>query len=272
MINCMSMIRTHSSLGLGGHSFIEELGNDPAASFAEQCEIVSACLNSGVRIIDTTYYQERVALGKVLAEIGRREEAEILAWNFFSQAGKENELVDFTPYEPEHIDVMLRELQTSYIDVLVIHVHGDRVKFGNELELAESWIMEGKVKKAALGMAQLRHLNWLPDTHPISYVLAPYNAFQQDAAELFEAAKSRGMTTVALSPFIRGWKLDEIAADKNVTADILLRWVAHQPNVDHVIASMRKKEWVVANLHALERGPIHKQDQKLLDSWIDQYG
>ncbi len=29
-----------SKLGLGGHSFIEALGNDPVASFEEQCSIV----------------------------------------------------------------------------------------------------------------------------------------------------------------------------------------------------------------------------------------
>ena len=78
----------HSKLGLGGHSFIEQLGNDPRASFEEQCGLVSACLDSGIRLIDTTYYQERVALGKVLQHLGRRNEAEIMAWNFFQQTSR----------------------------------------------------------------------------------------------------------------------------------------------------------------------------------------
>jgi aryl-alcohol dehydrogenase-like predicted oxidoreductase len=143
----------HQKLGLGGHSFIELLGNDPAASFEEQCDIVSACLDQGIRIIDTTYYQERAALGRILQTLGRREEVEIMAWNFFKQLGKENELVVYTHYEPHHIDIMLQELQVEVIDILVIHAHDDQNKLRQELGLASQWIAEGKVKKAALGHA-----------------------------------------------------------------------------------------------------------------------
>lgn len=125
----------HSKLGLGGHSFIEELGNDPHASFEEQCAIVSACLDKGIRLIDTTYYQERIALGKVLQRLGRRNEAEIMAWNFYKQPGKEHQLVGYTPLEPYHIEPMLEELKTDYIDNLVIHAHGDIVKLGRKWSL-----------------------------------------------------------------------------------------------------------------------------------------
>jgi hypothetical protein len=79
-------MENQTKLGLGGHSFIAELGSDPEASFDEQVAIVAACLGSGARWIDTTYYQERVALGNVLQHLGRRSEARITAWNFFRQA------------------------------------------------------------------------------------------------------------------------------------------------------------------------------------------
>ena len=112
-------------LGLGGHSYIAQLGNDPPASFEEQCALVAACLDAGIRLLDTTYYQERVALGQVLQHIGRRDEATVTAWNFFKQSGKEDDLVPWTSYEPAHIDVMLGELQTDRIDLLVIHAEDD---------------------------------------------------------------------------------------------------------------------------------------------------
>ena len=80
-------------MGLGGHSFIQELGNDPEASFEEQCAIVAAILDSGIYWIATTYYRERVALGNVLQHLrGRRKEARITAWNFFREPGKERQL------------------------------------------------------------------------------------------------------------------------------------------------------------------------------------
>ena len=70
-------------LVLGGHSFIQQLGNDPAPDVDEQIEIVSTCLDAGITWFDTTYQPERVALGTVLKALGRRDEATIIAWNFF---------------------------------------------------------------------------------------------------------------------------------------------------------------------------------------------
>ncbi|HEV2121698.1 MAG TPA: hypothetical protein VGW38_02850, partial [Chloroflexota bacterium] len=107
-------------LGLGGHSYIAQLGNDPPASFEEQCALVAACLDAGIRLLDTTYYQERVALGRILQYLGRRDEATVTGWNFFKQPGKEDELVPWTPYTPAHIDVMLQELQTDRIDLQLL--------------------------------------------------------------------------------------------------------------------------------------------------------
>jgi aryl-alcohol dehydrogenase-like predicted oxidoreductase len=257
-------------LGLGGHTFIEALGNDPQATFEEQCSIVTACLDHGIHLIDTTYYQERVALGHILHLLGRREEAVILAWNFFKQLGKENDLVSPSRYEPHHIDIMLEELQTNYIDILVIHIDEDAAEMKHMLELAGQWIAAGKVKKAALGMAKLSDLQQLPEKHPISYVLAPYNAFNQDALAVFSHAKKMGIQSIALSPFIRGWKLDEIGEDKAIAADILLRWVAGNELVDAIIVSMRKSEWVRANIETVQRGRLTHSEEEQLQHWMNE--
>jgi aryl-alcohol dehydrogenase-like predicted oxidoreductase len=266
------MNTNEAKLGLGGHSFIEQLGNDPLASFEEQCEIVTACLDSGISLIDTTYYQERVALGRVMQKLGRRDEARIMAWNFFKQPGKEDELVGYTPYEEEHLQIMLEELQMEYIDILVIHVHDDSDKLRQELKLAKQWVDEGKVKQVGLGMAALSHLQQLPDDHPVSFVLAPYNAFNTAAEGLFHHAKNIGLEVIALSPFIRGWKLDEIGEDTKEVSEILLRWAAWQPLAEYVVVSMRKAEWVHANLRAVERGPLTREEQTRLDGWVARVG
>ncbi|MEK3911351.1 aldo/keto reductase [Paenibacillus sp. FSL H7-0331] len=259
-------------LGLGGHSFIEALGNDPVASFEEQCSIVAACLDNGIDVIDTTYYQERVALGKVLKQLGRRNEAHIQAWNFFQQLGKENDLVGPTPYEEHHIDIMLEELGTDYIDTLVIHTHDDEVKLNMELELASRWIAEGTIKRAALGMLRLKDLAYVKSDSPISCVLAPYNAFRRDAEDTFCKAKTMGLEVIAMSPFVRGWKLDEIGEEKLKAADILLRWAAHSELVDLVIVSMRKSEWVATNLDTLQRGALSQEEADQLESWVQRLG
>jgi len=255
-------------LGLGGHSYIAQLGNDPPASFEEQCALVAACLDAGIGLFDTTYYQERIALGKVLRQLGRRDEATVTGWNFFKQPGKEDELVPWTPYEPAHIDIMLDELQTDRIDLLVIHAEDDPATLHHALAVVEEWTAAGKVRQVGLGMAGLRHLNQLPARHPVTQVLAPYNAFNHDATAVFARARELGLQTVAMSPFIRGWKLDEIGEDTTEVAAILLRWVASQPLVDRVIVSMRKPAWVQANLEAVARGPLSPEEAARLAEWV----
>jgi aryl-alcohol dehydrogenase-like predicted oxidoreductase len=259
-----------SKLGLGGHSYIQELGNDPRPSSEEQLALVAACLDAGVMLFDTTYYQERVALGGLLRALGRRDEAEIAAWNFFRQPGEEDELVPHVPYEPRHLDTVLSELQTDRIDVLVVHAHDDAEGLRRELGLVADWMAEGRVRQAALGMAELRHVRSLPDGHPIGHVFAPYNAFNRAALPVFEEAKRRGMATVAMSPFVRGWKLDEIGGDAASVADVLLRWVAFQDAVDRVVVAMRRAEWVRANLRSLERGPLTAEERARLAGWVER--
>lgn len=269
----MSATRSgRSKLGLGGHSYIQQLGNDPQPSFEEQCELISTCLDSGVALFDTTLYQERVALGKVMRELRRRDEAEIVAWNFFKQPGREDDVVPWTPYEPHHIDVMLGELQTDRVDILVIHAEDDEDTLRQGLDVAREWVRAGKVRRVALGMLGLRHLRMLPEAHPVSHVFAPYNAFNRDALTVFEEAKRMGLAAVAMSPFIRGWKLDEIGEDKALVSDILLRWVASQDIVDRVIVSMRRTEWVHANLRSAARGPLLAEEQDRLSGWLERVG
>jgi aryl-alcohol dehydrogenase-like predicted oxidoreductase len=249
---------------------MQQLGNDPKPALEEQIEIVSTCLDSGIRLFDTTYYQERVALGGILEHLGRRGEARIMAWNFFRQPGREDDLVPHTPYERHHLDIMLEELQTDFIDTLVVHADDGADGQRRELELAQDWMESGKVGSVALGMAKARHLDVLPEGHPISSVLIPYNAFAREAADIF--AKALGMERISLSPFVRGWKLDEIGEDPAEASGILLRWVASQDLVDHVIVSMRKREWVRANLDAVAGGPLTSGEQVRLRSWLARVG
>src|SRR5690349_20365779 len=115
-----------SPLVLGGHSFIQQLGNDPRLTADEQIVLVAACLDAGITWFDTTYLPERVALGRALAALGRRAEATILAWNFFVDfADDSDSLGGPSEYQPQHLEQMLTELQTDWIDRLVVHPVSD---------------------------------------------------------------------------------------------------------------------------------------------------
>jgi len=263
------MTNNGSKLGLGGHSFIGALGNDPAADFDEQCAIVNTCLDSGIEWFDTTYFQERVALGEVLRSTGRRHEAKIIAWNFFRPAGNPDDLAPFTPYRASHIDEILLDLQTDYVDLLVIHSHNNLEQFQSEIELVSGWIADGKVLRLGLGMAEYKHLDMVSDkSNGFSAILAPYNAFHQSARDLFSEASTRSIDTFAMSPFIRGWKLSQSGQDTSIVADHLLRWSSSQVIVDHVLVSMRNSAWVEANLKSERRGELNQNEAASVSEWI----
>jgi hypothetical protein len=78
-------------------------------------------LDNGIVRFDTTCSPERVALGRALAALGRRDEATIFAWNFFDHFRPDDPVGGPGPYRAEHLQIMLDELQTDRIDVLIGH-------------------------------------------------------------------------------------------------------------------------------------------------------
>jgi aryl-alcohol dehydrogenase-like predicted oxidoreductase len=249
-----------SSLILGGHSFIAPLGNDPAPAEREIDAIVDACLDAGITRFDTTYLPERVALGASLARLHARDRARIIAWNFFTDFGPDGPVGSHEPYQPHHIAQLLRELRTDLIDRLVVHPVDDPAAQARQEALAVSWQTQGLVRE--LG-------TWMPpsgaERGPYAFAVAPCNVTVTDAETRFAAYHRSGWETLATSPFVRGWELDRRAAgqDRAVVADRLLRYAAFFPHVDALIVSMRRVEWVAANVAALARGPLGPDEPTL---------
>lgn len=263
-----------SRLILGGHSFIAALGNDDVADFDTQCAIVAACLDHGITTFDTTYLPERIALGKVLAHLGRRKEARIIAWNFF---------VPFTPdapnqdlggpaaYEPHHLQQMLNELQTDHIDHLVVHAVGDATKDARQVDLTKTWQADGRVGDLGTWHPEpdfsRRHAP--PNPNPFAFMVRPCNVNTPNAPAAFAAAKEAGWRTCACSPYVRGWELDKrldrlATREPNLSRDDLrarlanhmLRHSLYFPNVDRLIVAMRRPEWVAVNAQSATAGPL----------------
>jgi len=244
-----------TNLVLGGHSFISQLGTDPAPTADEAARLVAACLDAGITRFDTTYAPERVALGKALATIRRRDEAFVIAWNFFTHFGPEESVGGHEPYQPRHLQQMLDELQTDWIDLLVVHPLNDPSDQAKQQELAIEWLQQGRVR-------QLGTWDPSPTTSkaPYAAAIAPYNVITPKAAEDFESYKARGWQTYATSPFVRGWELDkrveQTGRTKKDLADEMLRYSAFAPNVDFLIVAMRKLEWIHTNVESWRKGPL----------------
>ena len=261
---------------LGGHSFISQLGNDPPASEQEQHGIVETCLDHGIRWFDTTYQPERVALGNVLHALGRRGEATILAWNFFT---------DFSPGDPVglpeyyragHIDVILEQLHTAYVDCLVVVPLDDPAENQRQEDLMVEWQRKGYVRSLGFWIQDPAIIGHYRNQNPFRFAIRSFNITTDDAAPVFAACKRSGWETLATSPFFRGWELDRMIAEasargygdagilRSMVADLMLRFSLFQSNVDRVIVAMRKVGWIMRNLESVSRGPLTAEEHRFL--------
>jgi aryl-alcohol dehydrogenase-like predicted oxidoreductase len=263
-------------LVLGGHSFISQLGNDPPASHQDQCAIVESCLDCGIRWIDTTYQPERIALGNVLHELGRRHEATILAWSFFSEFLPGERVGEPEYYRPGHIDVVLEELRTDYVDCLVVMPLDDADENRRQEELAVEWRRKGYVRSLGLWVTDAKSIDRYRDDNPFRFAIRPFNITTEDAAPVLAACKKIGFETLATSPFFRGWELERMIVEASargygdpnalspVLADLMLRFSLFQPDVDRVIVGMRKVALITRNLESVSRGPLTAEE----NAWL----
>jgi aryl-alcohol dehydrogenase-like predicted oxidoreductase len=259
---------------VGGHSFIPELGHDPPIHFEEQLALVNACLDAGITAFDTTYEPERTALGRILDELGRRREAQIIAWNFFAEI-EGRYIVPPRPFQPSDIDLPCEGLRTEYIDFVVVHPVSDAAANHRQTEVAIAWQKAGRI--GALG-------TWAPGAEPVakfgrenpySFMVTPCNLSNPNT-DSFRAAKEIGWRTVATSPFNRGWLLEnltkaaarhapaEYATMSERVADALLRFTLFSDNVDTVIVGIRRREWIARNLMSFQKGPLTNKEHEWL--------
>jgi len=261
---------------LGGHSFIDQLGNDPLASKQELHRIVESCLNHGIAWFDTTYQPERVVLGNVLHALGRREEATILAWNFFTDFSPGEPVGEPEYFRPSHIDCILEQLRTTYVDCLVLVALDDPEENQRQEELVIEWRRKGYVRSLGLWISDPAIIEHHRSGNPFQFAIRPFNVATDDAAPLFAACRMCGWETLATSPFFRGWELDKIIAEASargygdaeilrpLVADLMLRFSLFQRDVSRVIVAMRKIEWVVRNLESVARGPLTAVEHRWL--------
>lgn len=264
-----------SPLVLGGHSFIPDLGNEPLQGLDEQLAIVDQCLDLGINCFDTTYEPERIALGHILEELDRRHEAQIIVWNFFIDADSGDHLGPPVPYTKSHLERILAQLHTDYIDRLVVHPVPDVAANVQQMAVARAWVDAGQVGLLGTWAPGANPIDTFGEENPLEFMVTPRNVGQPSTDSL-RASKSLGWRTFATSPFNRGWLLDQLvdAADESTSpadertriADAMLRYSMHHPDVDHLIVGIRQRAWIELNLSSVARGPLSAdEEQWLLD-------
>ena len=208
----------------------------------------------------------------MLHGLGRRHEASILAWSFFSDFLPSERVGQPEYYRPGYIDIVLEQLRTDYVDCLVLMPLGDNDENQRQEELAMEWRRKGYVRSLGLWVEGLTDVDRYRDDNPFRFAIRPFNVTTANAAPMLAACKKVGFEVLATSPFFRGWELDRLIAEasargygdaKNLSsalADLMLRFSLFQPDVDRVIVGMRKVEWVLRNVESVARGPLTAEE------------
>lgn len=277
---------------LGGHTFLDELGNDPAATPRDQAEILAACVRGGIRVVDTTYAPERVGLYRALTAI---EDPGIrpIIWNFFDRPETGDGLPGPDPWTEERFETALDEIGSREpIPFLVLHPVEDPVANRAQLEVVRRLRDDGRITHPGfwaslsnrpehqdIALRQWRQMLEVEDLW--RFVVTPWNVTTwRDNAEILQVARARGWATLGTSPFVRGWELEERAerfarlrqlrpeeAMPRV-ADAMLRFSAFSEGLDHVINAMRRSAYVEPNLQSIGRGPLDEEERQ----WILDLG
>ncbi|MBT4496352.1 MAG: hypothetical protein HOC74_01445 [Gemmatimonadetes bacterium] len=259
-------------LMLGGHSFVQQLGNDPIPDAGVVMEIVAACLDEGIRWFDTTFKPERIALGAALASLGRREEATVACWSHFGIFGPEDESDHSVPLEPHHLDIMQEDLQSDCVDAVVVHPSATRdcpEREPEQVAVATRWKEEGRIRMLGRFRPGSDPERVFGHDNPYDFQVQPHSV-AQDATDVFEACRKLGWLNIACTPFGRGWTLDRIvdaegragdAGFRAHVADLMLRSALYSPHVDRLMVAMRKPEWVRPNVESARRGSLSDEER-----------
>jgi aryl-alcohol dehydrogenase-like predicted oxidoreductase len=267
---------------LGGHTYIQQLGNEPRPSPDQIDAIVAACLDAGIVWFDTTYRPERIAVGKSLQRLRRRDEAHLIAWNFFRLFDDGDDVGGPDAYQPHHLDEMLRDLHTDRIDALVVHGVPQADDNKRQTELAVGWQHQGLVGTLGCWSPGVAAAQQAAQTgSPFQFAVEPHNVTTHDSPAKTQAYTQAGWSVFACSPFVRGWELDRLVERATLyegfqslpsttmrsrISDLLIRFSLFSPCVDRLIIAMRRVEWVNAAVQAVQRGPLNEDEQALLNA------
>jgi len=263
-------------LVLGGHSFIQQLGNDPMPSAVEADAVVRRCLEVGIIWFDTTYLPERVLLGASLQRLQATAQARIIAWNFFHDFAPGADVGGPMAWQAHHLADVLCQLGTERLHGLVIHPMGDDDVDRRQVRLARDWQAAGLVDELGIWAPGDRAASLWGQDNPFAFVVQPHNLTTQGSGEKLATYKAMGWRTLACSPFVRGWELDTLIATwarmggpaapeaRVALADLLLRFSMFSPGVDQVVISMRKSVYVDQAVASLARGPLTDADIRFL--------
>jgi len=235
------------TIGTGG----KEADTVYASKEGENYEIVSNWLEVGGRGVDTCFFnQNQAEVAQAIHPRRARRAAHVMR---STRLGRQQLFVSAQVPDcestEEKVGTILKDLQTPYVDLLLIHFSPDKGDCDNAWKVLEDHVSNGTVK--ALGISDLDEklielvmgsVNVKPVVHQVKL-----NVFEYDTAQI-EASKKHNLTVQAYSTLghdsdkiAKNPVLQKISKAHNVsTAQVALRWILQQGY--HVVLESKSKD------------------------------
>jgi predicted aldo/keto reductase-like oxidoreductase len=217
---------------------------------SDNAALIKASYELGIRHFDTAaYYMEgrnEQVVGKVIKELGVRDEAVIGTKIFHPGYRQETKPVDIKNRIPKFCEESLKRLQMDYVDILYIHNVGEPGVASNE-DIMDAMVRlkeQGKAKHIGVTTHGRMHeiINEVVEAGVWDVVLTVVNFTLGDNTELFdsiERAASKGVGIIAMKTQAGSQRRSRIDwGDYFATptvATAALKWVLRNENVTTAI-------------------------------------
>jgi 2,5-diketo-D-gluconate reductase B len=226
-------------------------------------EAVEDALSLGYRHLDTARaYENEREVGEGLGRSGVAREDVWVTTKLWRDGLRPDEV-------REQLDTSLRQLQTDYVDLLLIHWPNDDVPLAETLGAMAELRDEGRARNIGVSNFPSRLVREAAQSERIRANQVEYHAYLGQE-QVLGACREHDVILAAYSPFAHGRLLkdpvlEEIAAARGATpAQIALRWLLDQPGVI-AVPKAASHENRVKNLAALELDPLTDEERRRID-------
>ena len=253
----------------------------------EAVALIRYAIDSGMVYIDTSlgYGESEVKLGKALKD-GYREKVILSTkwcpWNLLV----EDTDVPSADCMRKRMDQSMKRLDVDYLDFHQIWSVNNREQF--DQATAPGGMLDGIRKARDEGLVGhigfTTHdkpeslLEYLPDADWCEVLLVTYNLMNVQYAPVLELAHRLGIGTIVMNP-VGGGRLAEPSpvlvelvreTGAESVADLALRYVLSNPNVDTIIPGINKPSDVDDAIAAVEAGPLAQDQLAYLNEFVQR--
>ncbi|MBI4159501.1 aldo/keto reductase [Candidatus Woesearchaeota archaeon] len=243
----------------------------------EKCkEAVTTALKLGYTHIDTAdYYHNHKEIGEVIKKFNRKK--------LFITTKVQGSGLDYDSVLKD-CDKSLRELQTNYIDLYLIHWPNSSIQIEETLKAFKKLVKDKKVRSIGISNFSIRLMKEAIEKSeiPISVNQVEYHPYLNQEA-LLESCKEENVVLTAYSPLARGDILDdkllkEITKKYNRTiSQLVLRWLVQKRTVvipkasseAHIKENMDIFSWKISEEDMNKISSIDKRERVVNSSFSE---